>query len=511
MVKVEKIFFSLLLATTVAGCQNQEQVAVTNVNKSEAQKVVEKAKQSETNPTYNLENLTVANQYGTVTPFNIATETKDWVFFTNDKELWAETRDTTKERILLDEVTGEYDSIFSVSYDRGWIYYKKNFEIWKVRPDGNEKQKIAFSDTKDHSINEIIVYQDKLFFISHEETGVKAKQDLLYVADADGNNVKLLTPDNIGVNHINIANNKLYYSVSETSKKDVLFEIDLKHPNYQSKRLLESNQLNRFQILNDWVFYTENDRLHKQRLQGDEYQQIGVESCSSFVIYKDKIYYENEGQVFRMNMDGSHPQQIVGDVDPTPGPKFIRYAITSDFVYSIRKGMDNKVNLYLDQLDLLEPTPSAREQVATEYADDAAYSELKKLYDQVLSENKPIRISDLQERETPFSGGSELFPNDHIIGAAKSLVFGLTYPDKEFLRKIVQNTNTLEKLFRYSEVFRMTDEVDGGYSDYSIFVEKDGTVTVKGGTVEANITFINIGNRYYFEKMKVSKLAVKTN
>jgi len=513
---------STLALLLVTGCQTQEVGKTPEQTTSQEQKTEVKT-ETDANDKFasdeQYQNIQRTLQYGTVTPFEMAAETKGWNFHTDNKKILAMPKDNKNDIMLLDEVTDEHGSILNLTMDNGWVYYEKASELWRVRPDGTDKQHIEFKGEHGTSPMSTIAYNEKLYYISKENIGYKANRDLLFIADVSGENIKPIGNDKADVLHLNIAGDKLYYSQMgnrDNQSVQVLNAIDLTDPSYGSKELFYALELQDFQIVNNQVYYLENNKMYKRNLDGSDIGQVSDNLVASFHIYNDKIYYKGSGdrknEVLRMNLNGTNYQHVAGLSTPEEKPEFLNFGVTSNYAYisefNVKK--EPKERFVVEQLDLLDPAPTP-EVPATEYSSEETYEELKKMYDEVVKQNKVITIQSLQEREVDISGGSELFPNDHIVGVTKILAFALTNEDKEMLRSICQNNTTLDKLLKMSVGFKNDREIDMGYSDISFQVKANNVVEISTSHLDAEVTFVNIGGRYYFEKMDYSTTVIKTN
>ncbi|AWB43003.1 hypothetical protein DCC85_01315 [Paenibacillus sp. CAA11] len=504
------------ISLLASGCQSQEnQNNNQGTTASTSQKQGSQASEKETKKAsdqLDFENLTIGYQDGTITPNLFAVETKQAVILSDDKNLRWDAKNPDDTNYLLDSAEGEYGNITLIGMDQDWIYYLNNSKLWKVRP--HEKpQPITLSDGKEHIIIEALVYNGKLYFISKDEVGIRAKQDLLLVANVDGSNVKMLSDDGRAALHFNLAHDTLYYSSEETMQKDNMYAININDPSYTRKLLFDGIHLSNFQVDGDTIYYTENSRLYKRSTSGSNIVQLNEEPVGQFLIHNGKIFYDRDGQLYWMNKDGSYPRQLMGEAQDSSQPfRYIRFGVTSTEAYTFQPDQAGKYTLHVRELALEEKVPDAQETPgATDYVDDSSLEDLNKLYDQLSKDKKAIRIGELQTQESQITGGNEVFSSERLLGAAKCLVFGLTYPDEETLRGLVQTDRVLNQLKEYTAVFQMANEYDHGYSQYSIQPEDDTSVTIKGGTITANATFFQVGGKYYLKNMKVSQLVVNTN
>lgn len=125
------------------------------------------------------------------------------------------------------------------------------------------------------------------------------------------------------------------------------------------------------------------------------------------------------------------------------------------------------------------------------------------MYDDVSSLKETISLAELEEKETAIMGGEIVFPQQHLIGATKVLLWGLANKDEEFLKTLLTQPDQLNSYFYEPLQYTVLDGMPyGGYYDFKITVRSDNTVYIErqedGWSKSA--VFEEIDGEYYFDK-----------
>ncbi|MFV2047014.1 hypothetical protein ACEWK1_06495 [Metabacillus sp. YM-086] len=446
----------------------------------------------------------------TILPAKLSYENENWLLYTNGNHLFTENKQDRNKKYFVDEVTEEYDKIWSVTSDGDWVYYLKGSTLWKAKKDGKERAEIVFSDEQEHNITNFILYQDTIYFISLESFPGNATKELLFSMKTDGSDVKVLfdSPSEILIGDLNIANETLYFTTNymkDSFTVDALHKLDLKEG--QMSKVFEANALGDMQIYRNELYFIENNRLFKSNIDGTNKVQAISPECVSFAIYNDQIFIKQVEDLGigadERSVDGMDISPVIADI----------YSPTSEELLSFQL-VDGDYVLHSQSVFYTEP--KKEQETATEggdyYESEAFYQEIYKLYDELLETHRgEISISTLEDEESKrLTGGNQYFLTGHILGSTKTLLYGLTNQNADMLSRIVSNPGMLDQLLAYEAAFRFPSDHEGGYYDYTVEVEGN-KVHVKNSSVEADINFEKIGDSYYFKDMKVSKVMIDTN
>lgn len=104
-------------------------------------------------------------------------------------------------------------------------------------------------------------------------------------------------------------------------------------------------------VIGDWIYFSNDNRLCKIKTNGTEYTKISDENISTFSIIGDSIYFANDGLI-KMKIDGSEKVKLCSDNISSFNIKgeWIYYSNTTDKnrLYKIKSDGSNRVRLTED-------------------------------------------------------------------------------------------------------------------------------------------------------------------
>ncbi|GKV57371.1 hypothetical protein NCCP2222_33180 [Sporosarcina sp. NCCP-2222] len=442
---------------------------------------------------------------GTVLPARLVWESESHLFNTNQDMLFSDSKEEDGKNYLLDEVTDGESKITSLTVDGEWVYYMKGDVLWKVKRNGQEKQELRIEDGKEHLIMTYLAYQDHLYFISKERFADNASADVLMRMDGNGGKLTTLFDDAAEsiINDIYVRDGKLYFTTTQLKGSSyVTFLHTIDEETGELATVMEVSELTSYQIIGDWVYYIENERLFKRKLNSTKKVQLLEDPVVNFIVYDNRMILQQPQGVY-----------IMAGSKTLDGMPITAVEAKAAFMSPHSTGV-NYLQLNGDRFDLYgidyEDTVEPETDVAwDESAYDDFHAQLYGIYEELLARRDPFTIAEMEEEEsTRLTGGDNYFVNGHILGATKTLLFGVTNLDEESLRSISVDENAMRKLASYAASFIKPDQPNGGYGSYRVNAVDENMIHVEQGDVEADITFKRIGDTYYFEKMTGTKLMV---
>ncbi|MCG3088271.1 DUF5050 domain-containing protein [Sporosarcina cyprini] len=442
---------------------------------------------------------------GTVLPARLVWESESRLFNTNQAMLFSDSKEEGGKNYLLDEVTDGESKITSLTVDGDWVYYMKGNALWKVKRNGRDKQELRIEDGKEHLIMTYLAYQDHLYFISKERLADNASADVLMRMDSNGGKLTTLFDDPAEgiINDIYIRDGQLYFTTTQlkgSSYVTFLHTIDVETGGLAT--VMEVSELSSYQIVGDWVYFIENERLFKRKLDGTKKLHLLEDPVVNFVIYDNRMILQQPQGVYitigSKTLDGMPITAVEAKAAfISPHSTGVNYLLLNG----------DQFDLYgIDYEDIDEPESDV---AWDDLADDDFHAQLYSIYDELLARRDSFTIAEMEEEEsTRLTGGDNYFDNGHILGATKTLLYAMINLDAELLRSITVDENDMKKLAAYGVNFEKRGQPYGGYAGYRVKAVDEDTIHVEQGDIEVDITFKLIGDTYYFEDMTGTRLMV---
>lgn len=251
-------------------------------------------------------NLQIGSTTGNVYNIGIATEDKNYIYFSNYDEngkLYKMDKKTRKSIKLCDDI------INYINISHGYIYYSNlndGEKIYKIKTDGKQRKKLSSCSSEYIKIRGNYIYYSNV-----DDDGC------LYKMRIDGKkNRKIL---NLCVQNFNIANDKIYYV-----KNKALYSMTLN--GHLKKRIYKGNEFKGeitigedFQIINNNIYFSnasfedKNRFLCKANLNDFKFERLTDENIKDVNVYGNYIYYVNEfdsDSLYAMKIDGSNRKKI---------------------------------------------------------------------------------------------------------------------------------------------------------------------------------------------------------
>lgn len=188
----------------------------------------------------------------------------------------------------------EAENMFGFYVSGDWIYYPlKSGEVYRVKTDGTEKNKIA----KIGSFN----------------GSMTVSGDWIYYED--GNNLSRMKTDGTGAERVServwiyeIKDGLIYYG-EESEKGEIVGAYRMKLDGSEKSKLVDGNFV---AIEGDRMYYGKKDGLFRAKLDGSAEEKLNDEDMFNICEIDDKyIYYiAYSGAAYRINLDGSGKVRI---------------------------------------------------------------------------------------------------------------------------------------------------------------------------------------------------------
>ncbi len=489
---------SLLISLSIAGCANSEEMS-NKQSAGEEKEVAESVKETQETETETAGDeitLTIdtGNTSGNIQNGGIAAVYGDTVFYSDSKNLISSPKDAINEMDktgeILDSVEDGLGTITSINVINDRVYYVKNEKIFAMDLDGEGKEEIPTSVP----VSNMIVYKDHIIFSSYDD-GFDANS--LFTMETDGGNLQVKASSMM---NFYVEQGKLYWSekVKEQDYRIYITDLESGEETVTSHGELESL----FQVSGGDLYYLEQGDLYKMSFGGDarnltaNMKQSGA-TIDMPNISGETIYFTEDQKMFAMDLIGSKHWEV-------PTGSVYAYSIAGGHLFywgfgqgEYSLGISPNVEKVYDQtMEAYENSQEATEGWGIP-------DELFGLYDEVSSLEEPISLAELEEKETAIMGGEIVFPQQHLVGATKVLLWGLANKDEEFLKTILTKPDQLNSYF--NEPLRYTaleGKPYGGYYEFKITVRSDSTVYIEreedGWSKSA--VFEEIDGNYYFDK-----------
>jgi len=190
----------------------------------------------------------------------------------------------TNKKVLLDD-----ENVSTVFLYKNTVYYKKQADsvisIHKIDIDGNSNTKIFDIPSKENTVTNLIVCNDKVYYILNKK---------INSIDLDGSN-----------------------------KKEVIAE-----------------DVTSFCIDNDTIYFTTEDYIKKQKISSDSCEEISKIAATSLCVYDGFIYFNKpSGSMYRLNLKNNSVELL--------GGKSVRnYIFDGDKIYFVEELTESEIETY---------------------------------------------------------------------------------------------------------------------------------------------------------------------
>lgn len=227
----------------------------------------------------------------------LATQNDDFKFYYDyNKGLVKKSKDS--EKVITKDQT------YSINYFDGRIYYTTpnstgGINIKSINVDGKD-EKVLLSTTS--SSTKMYLQNSKIYYLT-------SNPDTISSIDLDGKNEKAILQRSVV--DFKVVDETIYFS----DIMGYLYSIDLNGKNY--KTLVEESLFNKFQILDKYVYYydNENSKLVRINLEKNFEKEVVTDKldCDIYNVTINGIYYLNKekSQISYVSLDGKKFKDIV--------------------------------------------------------------------------------------------------------------------------------------------------------------------------------------------------------
>jgi hypothetical protein len=219
------------------------------------------------------------------------------------------------ERTIIDQ---ENAALINIVGD--WIYFINNSSyglVYKIKVDGTSRN---LQDSIDHKFVNANKFGNENSNILNESLS-SYQDNWVYFADryglfratVDGSQIYQITQGMI--RNINVVGEWVYYTVSMPSydESNWLYKVKI---DGTEKTQLNNGYCNNVLVYDDWIYYIDSrggGKFYRIKTDGSQKSLITTEeySTGSFNIIDDWIYYTNNGSIYKMKIDGSQKQVIL--------------------------------------------------------------------------------------------------------------------------------------------------------------------------------------------------------
>ncbi len=238
----------------------------------------------------------------------------DWIYYSNNNnygKIYKIRTDGTERTKITD------DSASYISVVGDWIYYRNNdddFKLYMIRTDGSER--IRLNDESSSFIN---VVDDWIYYTSGE----------IYKIRTDGTErTQVNNEDSI---YINVVGDWIYYVKNTYFLRGEIYKI--RKDGTELTKVIDDNQASRINVVNNWIYYTSEGKLHKVRTNGTEKKQLSDDISESINVVGNWIYYFNSNNYTYNKIGiGGSSQQIVDKKLGLEFPEEIEVIVNVDYL-----------------------------------------------------------------------------------------------------------------------------------------------------------------------------------
>lgn len=229
--------------------------------------------------------------------------TEDWIFFNDDDRLYRMDNENRRE-LLLNEDCRE------LSLNAGWLYYISNSKIFKMKPDGNEKEKIL-----QRECNGMVLSDEYIFYIldvpvndeDWNEDGPPLPLGELHRVDLNGDG-----DVNLGVllTALSIYGNTVYFSDSEDN-----YFYSMNPETLEKTAAYEGHFIEDPYFGDGYVFFVTDRNLYKMSLaEGTMTQltEVFSQSCGILDGYIYAYFWSGEdlNGLYRIRINGADLEKV---------------------------------------------------------------------------------------------------------------------------------------------------------------------------------------------------------
>jgi len=164
----------------------------------------------------------------------------EWLYFLGRTSGLGELNSGLVSRVRLDGTGYQQladDEAYVMGVGEGWVFFRSNADdkLYRIRPDGSGRQQIL-----DDAVDSPMTYAGNLYFIDYSRTSVA-------VSALDGSGLRdIVTFASGDIEHINIANNWLYFSRRSLKHpaKEGLFRVRLDGTDEQTLKVFDDDVIN---------------------------------------------------------------------------------------------------------------------------------------------------------------------------------------------------------------------------------------------------------------------------
>jgi hypothetical protein len=242
----------------------------------------------------------LGNTSGNIINGGYAVQAGGWIYYSNNKD---EDRLYKAKINGMDKVKLCQDKSSNLNILGNWIYYRNDSDggkIYKIKIDGKQRTRI----NSEKSTN-ILVSKDYILYTqaidSYKEDGGKIYKISLKT-------LKKTRVNNIISKHLNLVGNSIYYTQGNYGGSIYKIGIDGK----KESKISEGTYSN-IVASDGWIYFIENYKLSKMKLDGSAKTIIDKERCYGLNIQGNWIYYINgddEYSIYRMLKDGNNQSKL---------------------------------------------------------------------------------------------------------------------------------------------------------------------------------------------------------
>lgn len=242
----------------------------------------------------------------------------NWIYYSGNKEhgiagmdseqpseLYKLNADTNEKKKLTDDFASQ------IWLDGDWVYYIKyrgsheNNLLYRVKKDGSNRQKI----TNDIP-GSVTIYGDYIYYKKWNVYQEFLEDDdwKIFRINKDGSGKTEICNNKVYGNYI-LYKNYIYYQNFDDNNK--LYKVDI-NGNFKTKII--DDDINMFQIEDNWIYYLNKKGILKANLNGESLSIIDYNAiCTEFIVNKGVIYYINyaDNTLCKVNKDGTGKQGLV--------------------------------------------------------------------------------------------------------------------------------------------------------------------------------------------------------
>lgn len=190
--------------------------------------------------------------------------------------------------------TGEENSKLSdLNVISNVLYFLEDYTIFKLDLLTGDKEKVYNHKNGAGLINEMLVVNDKIFFICHEDIGYKCKRNVFYMYDINAKECTNISNKENDVFNFSLFNDVLYF-VEDCVDKEELYSIQLKDKNLLPEKIMELKDGHVLALIDNDVYYKNKGWLVKKNINNLEEVKLPFkfkDNMFAVNVTKDKLFY----------------------------------------------------------------------------------------------------------------------------------------------------------------------------------------------------------------------------